>query len=265
MYYYPHHIGDFLRDTSRLSDSQCMAYLRLIWSYYDQEKPLPNQPEKLAFQIGADPNDVRLILEHYFTLDGDVYRHTRCDQEIAAFHEKSIRARKNAQARWKHATAMQPHGNSIDKRQHSNSSATAMQPHTDIDATALPLHSDRTANASVIDANQEPIYINTYTLNRPKPQPKAAVHEGFDEFWSRYPRKVSKVQALKAWNRLKPNEELQRQIIASVDEKKRSEDWRKDGGRFIPHPSTFLNNQRWDDKEPEEAGFNWDEVMGDAS
>nr|WP_281719950.1 DUF1376 domain-containing protein [Nitrosomonas nitrosa] len=54
MHYYQHHIGDFLSATSRLKDSQCMAYLRLMWMYYDTEMPLENNPRKLAFQIGAD-------------------------------------------------------------------------------------------------------------------------------------------------------------------------------------------------------------------
>lgn len=157
MYYYPHHIGDFLRDTSRLSDSQCMAYLRLIWSYYDQEEPLPNQPEKLAFQIGADPNDVRLILEHYFTLDGDVYRHTRCDQEIAAFREKSSKARRSAETRWKYANALRTNSERIDMQPQSNRSTNAMRTHTESDANALRPHSKRNTNAPVLDANQEPI------------------------------------------------------------------------------------------------------------
>jgi uncharacterized protein YdaU (DUF1376 family) len=69
MHYYQHHIGDFVRDTSRLTDSQCMAYLRLIWMYYDTEKPLPDDPEGLAFQVGASDQDVRLILKHYFEID----------------------------------------------------------------------------------------------------------------------------------------------------------------------------------------------------
>lgn len=136
MYYYPHHIGDFIADTSRLTDSQCMAYLRLIWHYYDTEKPLENDPESLAFKVGANASDVSLILKHYFIFDGDVWRKTRCDNVIAEYHGKANKARKSAEARWKNADA---------KRTDSERNANA---------------SENNANASKSDANQEPITNN---------------------------------------------------------------------------------------------------------
>lgn len=127
MHYYPHHIGDFIRDTARLNDAQCMAYLRLIWMYYDKELPLPDDHVSLAFQIGADPSNVRLILDHFFQLDANAMRtHTRCDKVLAEYREKSSKAAKSANARWKNANA-------------------------------LPTQSERNANAPVFDANQEPI------------------------------------------------------------------------------------------------------------
>lgn len=136
MHYYPHHIGDFISDTSRLSDSQCMAYLRLIWIYYDTEKPLENDPESLAFKIGASSSDVILILKHYFFLDGDVWRNTRCDKVLDEYHGKADKARKSAEIRWKNAKA---------KQSQSNRNANA---------------SVDDANESKIDANQEPITNN---------------------------------------------------------------------------------------------------------
>lgn len=109
MHYYPHHIGDFIRDTSRLSDSQSMAYLRLLWTYYDTETPLPNTPARLAFQIGASASDVELILDHFFVLDGDVWRHARVEKEIGHFRSKAQKASASAKARWSNAKAMRPH------------------------------------------------------------------------------------------------------------------------------------------------------------
>ena len=77
MHYYPHHIGDFVRDTARLSDAQCMAYLRLIWAYYDTEKPLIDDAKALAFQVGSDAEIVHQILTHYFVKTPEGWRHTR--------------------------------------------------------------------------------------------------------------------------------------------------------------------------------------------
>ena len=129
MFYYPHHIGDFTRDTARLSDSQCMAYLRLIWNYYDTEKPLSGSVEKLAFLVGSNVADIALILDHYFVFDGENYHHTRCDKVLTEYSEKSEKAKQSANARWKNANAIRT-------------------------------HSERNANASKNDANQEPITKN---------------------------------------------------------------------------------------------------------
>ena len=98
MHYYQHHIGDFIRDTSRLSDEQCMAYLRLIWVYYESEQPLPNNPRSLAFRIGATEEVVGLVLEAFFKLKDDVWTHTRCDSEIAEYTAICNRNRTNGKA-----------------------------------------------------------------------------------------------------------------------------------------------------------------------
>lgn len=145
MHYYPHHIGDFIADTARLSDSQCMAYLRLIWRYYDTEKPLDNDPESLAFTIGASVQDVNLILKHYFILDGDVWRKTRCDAVISEYHGKADKARKSAEARWNNAKA---------KQSKSECNANASQ---------------ERANESKNYANQEPITNNQEPIKELKP------------------------------------------------------------------------------------------------
>lgn len=98
MHYYQHHIGDFIRDTSRLSDEQCMAYLRLIWVYYESEQPLPNSPRSLAFRIGSTEEVVGLVLEAFFKLKDDAWTHTRCDSEISEYTSICNRNRTNGKA-----------------------------------------------------------------------------------------------------------------------------------------------------------------------
>lgn len=72
--------------------------------------------------------------------------------------------------------------------------------------------------------------------------------EGFDEFWKAYPRKVGKGDCKKIWVRLKPAIELQQRILEAVADQKQSNDWIKEHGKFIPHPSTWLNGERWEDE-----------------
>jgi hypothetical protein len=70
----------------------------------------------------------------------------------------------------------------------------------------------------------------------------------FDTFWDAYPRKVGKDAARKAWSKLKPSNELADRIIFAVDQQKRSPQWLKEGGQYIPHPVTWLNQGRWQDE-----------------
>lgn len=69
----------------------------------------------------------------------------------------------------------------------------------------------------------------------------------FARFWRAYPRKVKREHALKAWRVLKPSPELTDAILAAIEQHKHTDDWVKDGGKYIPHPTTWLNGRRWED------------------
>ena len=150
MHYYSHHIGDFQRDTASLSDADTLAYLRLIWMYYDTELPLPNEPEKLAFKIGAASDRVAMILQNYFYFDNNAWRHKRCDEELARVYAASQKARDKANKRWGNAAAVLQHNGNLDAAavpQQSRSNATAMQQHNHSnaaepknDATHIPIN-----------------------------------------------------------------------------------------------------------------------------
>jgi len=78
-------------------------------------------------------------------------------------------------------------------------------------------------------------------------------NEHFDIFWQAYPRKIGKKPALKIWNKLNPSEELVRTILKAIEAQKETKNWKKDNGQFIPHPSTWLNNNRWEDEIHDET------------
>lgn len=72
--------------------------------------------------------------------------------------------------------------------------------------------------------------------------------EDFDRFWISYPKKVAKSAAIQAWKRLAPDEKLLRQILKSLDFYRQSEDWTKQGGKYIPYPASWLNGRRFEDE-----------------
>lgn len=63
-----------------------MAYLRLLWMYYDAESPLPDTPAVLALKVGCDVDSVTLLLGAFFALQDGHWHHGRCDKEIADYH-----------------------------------------------------------------------------------------------------------------------------------------------------------------------------------
>jgi len=77
----------------------------------------------------------------------------------------------------------------------------------------------------------------------------------FDEFWEAYPRKVGKEAARKAWRRIKPTADHFEKILSVVEKAKNSRQWQKDNGQYIPNPSTWLNQGRWDDEIQLGAGW----------
>src|SRR3972149_4075195 len=72
----------------------------------------------------------------------------------------------------------------------------------------------------------------------------------FDLFWSSYPsrKKVGKGLARKAWEKTKTIRPPISVIVAKLREARRSVDWTKDDGQYIPLPTTWLNQERWDDE-----------------
>lgn len=74
------------------------------------------------------------------------------------------------------------------------------------------------------------------------------VSEMFERFWSAYPKKVSKGTAEKSFAKIKPDAALLQNILSAVERAKASDDWKKEGGQYIPHPATWLNGKRWEDE-----------------
>jgi hypothetical protein len=72
--------------------------------------------------------------------------------------------------------------------------------------------------------------------------------ELFARFWAAYPKKRSKGDAEKAWDKLKADEQLLTVILAALERAKKSADWVKDGGQYIPYPATWLNAKGWEDE-----------------
>jgi hypothetical protein len=75
----------------------------------------------------------------------------------------------------------------------------------------------------------------------------------FEDFWYKYPKKVGKDAALKAWKKAKPDILL---VIDALNWQRETKQWQAEDGKYIPNPATYLNQGRWMDEAPtQEAPF----------
>lgn len=123
--------------------------------------------------------------------------------------------------------------------------------------TIISFASDKTTQTATQAATQTAIQPTTQAatnrkrnktkLNTTPITPKGA-DEPFDRFWQAYPRKAGKDAARKAFKRRKPNDELLDIMLAAIETQKGWEQWQRDGGQYIPNPSTWITQARWEDE-----------------
>lgn len=82
---------------------------------------------------------------------------------------------------------------------------------------------------------------------------KEKILERFGIFYQAYPKHEAKQDALKAWNALKPDENLLALMLAAINKAKKSEGWLKDNGKYIPLPASWLRGKRWEDEYKEHS------------
>jgi ssDNA-binding replication factor A large subunit len=69
--------------------------------------------------------------------------------------------------------------------------------------------------------------------------------DDFLKFWKMYPRKTGKLYCQAIWERKKLTSEI---VLPGLIKCITSREWKKNEGEFIPNPSTFLNQGRWEDE-----------------
>lgn len=66
----------------------------------------------------------------------------------------------------------------------------------------------------------------------------------FEAFWNAYPKQKAKTEAREAF--AKVDVPLQT-LLDALEIQKKSHDWLKEGGQYIPYPAKWLNKRRWED------------------
>lgn len=105
--YMPLWIGEYLADTMGFKALQHGAYLLLLMAYWRSRAPLPDDDDELAGiarVTAAEWKAIRPKLERKFQVADGLWKHKRCERELADAQARkqkaSSKAKKGAQARW---------------------------------------------------------------------------------------------------------------------------------------------------------------------
>jgi len=117
-----------------------------------------------------------------------------------------------------------------------------------VDSGFLIDASNLLADASTMHTNARPETETEQSQKTEKRQRGASkpALSGFDEFWAAYPRKTGKGAAEASWSKVPKS--AHPAIMEAIQKQRNGADWQQDGGRFIPHPATWLNQRRWEDE-----------------
>ena len=112
---------------------------------------------------------------------------------------------------------------------------------------------DNTCNQMISDASRcsrnpiqsNPNPIQSESESESESKAREAQNTAFDAFWEVYPRKVGKGEARKAFKKLPKS--VYPFLVPAVERQKKTRQWQEEKGRFVPNPSTWLNQGRWED------------------
>jgi uncharacterized protein YdaU (DUF1376 family) len=224
------YIGDYLRDTGTLTLAQHGAYTLMLLEHYATEKPLPEGRDLyrlLRAETKAEKDAIDWVAAKFWTRTEAGLINKRAAREIEkAAHQRSVNQEVGKRGGRPKETVSETES-VIDKETESVSESKPID-----------------------NPNQTP---DTRLKDKTKPltpfrDSGESLEAGFAEFWQRYPRKTNKLAARTAWAKLRGDADLLTEIFSGLERAKRCEQWRKDGGQYIPHPSTWLKNRRWEDE-----------------
>ncbi len=231
----PLYVGDYLADTGHLSTEGHGAYLLLLMHQW-RTGVIPSDPAEQARIVRLSGRAWRALspsLAPFFTVTERGWQQMRLERIRTEQTEKTQRLADRARAAGLASAAA--------RKSNSSSTQDALkptepEPEPDIEKKESP----PTPQEGGVRVAPE----KSAATSRPDP---------FDEFWKAYPRKTGKDAARKSYAQALKRGADPEAILAGL---KRTQWDTREAGRFIAHPSTWLNQGRWQDEgfDPGQAG-----------
>lgn len=218
--------GDWLSGTSGLTAAERGVYITILALIYDTGGAIIRDDARLARKCGVAVPAFRRILDDLIAdgkieaIDGRL-SNRRASREIDRAQKISGTRAKTAAARWDKT-----------KENQSPKNANAMQMERESESESdIDTFEDKSSNVTRAKAS---------VPTTKKSNEAGAIREAFKIFWDRWPNKVGKPAAEKAF--VKVWRELPA-ILAGIDRYIAT----MPAGRQWLNPATFLNQRRWED------------------
>lgn len=123
---------------------------------------------------------------------------------------------------------------------------------TEANASNLEANSSKEeANASTSEANASNLEAiknkEDRSMNKEYIKPYSTIEEAFESFWNEYPNRKGKGKAREAFKKAIKKTGIST-MVEAVRKQRQGSQWKKDEGRYIPYPATWLNQERWEDE-----------------
>jgi len=240
MHYYQFNISDFALHTSHLTLEEEAVYRRLLDHYYDTEKPIPKETQRVIrrLRLGSYVSEVEQILGEFFTLEDDGYHNYRADFEIAEYQTKAETARQNGKK------GGRPRKNKGAKTQSVN--------------LANPEETGSKANYELGTMNYELKPAKEKSVDK-----KKEMEEAFEVFYFAGMKKTVKKAAFKVFEKIAGDNPMQFAEKLALDIKARLSNQQMGFDKM--YPTTYLNGARWEDELTQERPSTWGSPKADFS
>ena len=253
MNHYPHHIGDFNNGTRHLTRTERSIYRDLIELYYDTESPLTSDMDALSRRIIARSEEERsalaAILAEFFQLRDGLYFNARCEEELSKYQSFAENGKLGAAKRWNKVAISQtiappsfgykPNDSPPIISPLATRTRTNNQNHT----TPLPPAGDGGESGVVEVEEADPVQPHHSELSKEA--------DDFNRFWNAYPdhRRNKMVTTQREWLAMRHQRPAIEFLLSALGNHVASEDWSRDGGKFVPSALNWITEQAWHERK----------------
>ncbi len=222
----------------RMSLAAQGAYIRLLgymWADGEKQCSIVDNNECLARALGI-PVEEWMSLRKEIQYDGDPIFEEKNGLLVSAYlREAALKQRKYRQLQSKKGVR------SAEARRNQGSCRVEpeYQPKGNSSSSSL--------SSSSLDYTEQE--------KAPKLRSAATNPAGFEEFWAAYPKKEGRKACLQWWRKHRPLADLLAIMLAQIAAAKQTKKWQDEGGRYIPMPATWLNQERWNDELPSKGSM----------